>query len=297
MFAIIVLPSALASLDNEKDIVVPEKGNAPVEFAQKMSRPEGLVMKMKSVVPEQDFETAVELISSAPADSAAWCKGTSGFTSDCFASNDLPYILNDTPLRNQVLESLGLAVPTPGECRAAYWFRSCYEFKGLSPLLQCWTDSYYQAATCAPSNGNLAAGKGWTPVLPLPTECGDPCAGPFATVQEDPSIAYPGGCAPNNPNGGLTYRIPGCKLVANDCPPSGRGISEKCTPGCNTCTPGLACPTPKYYSTDGATPTPIEYSPYYNIDGGGPYPFDVSTCINDGGVVNNLVANADLTLG
>ena len=38
MFAIIALPSTLASLDNEKDDIVPEKGNAPVEFANKIMR-------------------------------------------------------------------------------------------------------------------------------------------------------------------------------------------------------------------------------------------------------------------
>jgi hypothetical protein len=38
VFAIIALPSTLASLDNEKDDIVPEKGNAPVEFANKIMR-------------------------------------------------------------------------------------------------------------------------------------------------------------------------------------------------------------------------------------------------------------------
>ena len=48
MFAIIVLPSTLASLDNEKDNIVPEKDNAPIEFANKIMRGlEGIVTKVK----------------------------------------------------------------------------------------------------------------------------------------------------------------------------------------------------------------------------------------------------------
>ena len=48
MFAILALPSTLASLDNEKDNIVPEKDNAPVEFANKIPRGlDRLVTKVK----------------------------------------------------------------------------------------------------------------------------------------------------------------------------------------------------------------------------------------------------------
>merc|ERR1712166_1288610 len=49
VFAIIALPSTLASLDNEKDNIIPEEGNAPVEFAKKSLRGlEGLVTVVKN---------------------------------------------------------------------------------------------------------------------------------------------------------------------------------------------------------------------------------------------------------
>lgn len=48
MLAIIALPSTLASLNNERDNIVPEKENAPVEFANKITRGlDGLVTKVK----------------------------------------------------------------------------------------------------------------------------------------------------------------------------------------------------------------------------------------------------------
>ena len=71
MFAIIALQSTLASLDNEKDDILPEKSNAPVEFANKIMRElDLLVTKVEKAhhTPKAQPESAVQVESNVQED-------------------------------------------------------------------------------------------------------------------------------------------------------------------------------------------------------------------------------------
>ena len=76
MIAILVLPSTRASL-NEKDDIVPEKNNAPVEFANKIMRGlEGLVTKVKKDHRASTIQTEAVAATPIPICQGSMCGGT-----------------------------------------------------------------------------------------------------------------------------------------------------------------------------------------------------------------------------